>query len=273
MPCWPLNLYLVNMPLPVCFANCPALFYDILDSTNDEAMRLSKNGQKGPLWIVAKRQSAGRGRQQRQWHSPQGNFYASLLFAPNIPSKRRGECSFLAALAVHSALLKLACVKPELKWPNDVLVAGKKIAGILLETTFSGARKELEHNIIIGIGVNLVSHPAPSQVFQPTTDLYTHTGKIIDHTRFLSVLAPAMDYWHQIYRQYGFAPLRKAWMENCCHIHDMITLQIGRKQLTGQFAAVEADGGLAIFTSEGRQIIYGGEILYSPAMATKSTPT
>src|SRR5216683_1745087 len=110
--------------------------HEVLGSTNAEALSLARQGERGPLWIIAERQSAGRGRRGRSWVSAPGNLYASLLLTDPAPTEHWPELSFVAALAIHDAVVEAAAaLKPLLaiKWPNDLLLSGKKFAGILIE--------------------------------------------------------------------------------------------------------------------------------------------
>ena len=142
--------------------------YDEIDSTNAEALRLLRQGEPGPLWITADRQSAGRGRRGRKWISVPGNLHASLLLTDPGPVEDWPQLAFVAALAVHDAVVEVApAIRPmlELKWPNDVLLSGAKFAGILIE----GEGREEEGAVVIGIGINCAAHPAGAAF--PATDL------------------------------------------------------------------------------------------------------
>src|SRR6266853_2881802 len=142
--------------------------HEVLGSTNAEALQLARQGEHGPLWITADRQTAGRGRRGRAWISPPGNLHASLLLTQPAAAEHWPQLSFVAALAIHDAVVAVADhLKPLLaiKWPNDVLLAGAKFAGILIE----GEGKEEEGAVAIGIGVNCAAHPAGTDY--PATDL------------------------------------------------------------------------------------------------------
>src|ERR1700682_3245013 len=142
--------------------------HDVLGSTNAEALKLARQGERGALWVVAGRQTEGRGRRGRAWISEPGNLYASLLLIAPAPAEHWPQLSFVAALAVHDAIVDVAAeLKPRLaiKWPNDLLLAGAKLAGILIE----GGEAGEEGAVAIGIGVNCASHPASTDY--PATDL------------------------------------------------------------------------------------------------------
>ena len=132
---------------------------DTVGSTNTEALALAQAGERGPLWITARRQNAGRGRRGRVWVSEPGNLYASLLLSDPSPPDRAAELSFVAALAVHDAVTSLIARAParlSLKWPNDLLFDGKKFAGILIEGEGPA--------VVIGVGVNCAHHPKDTDV-------------------------------------------------------------------------------------------------------------
>src|SRR5436190_3052114 len=140
--------------------------HELLISTNTEALALARAGERGPLWITAERQSAGRGRRGRIWTSERGNLFATLLLTDPAPAENWPELSLVAALAVHDAVAELAeAIKPQLaiKWPNDLLLAGRKFAGILVE-----AERAEEGAVAVGIGVNCKSHPDDTDF--PATD-------------------------------------------------------------------------------------------------------
>src|SRR5262244_3040920 len=124
--------------------------HEVLGSTNTEALQLARHGERGPLWVTAERQTAGRGRRGRAWISPVGNLYASLLLTEPAPSERWPQLSFVAALAIHDAVAGVApdcAARLAIKWPNDVLHAGRKLAGILIE----GERGEAGEAVAVGI--------------------------------------------------------------------------------------------------------------------------
>ena len=161
--------------------------FDSLPSTNAAALLAD-----GPVWIMARAQTAGRGRRARLWDSPQGNLYASLALHPEDPPQHMALRSFVAALALRDALVSLGVAAPDitLKWPNDVLLCGCKLAGILLESARQGPRPCLA----IGFGVNLASHPDPAAMeagATPPTSLVQQTGQAIAPEVFLTHLAAA----------------------------------------------------------------------------------
>ena len=143
--------------------------YENLDSTNEEARRLAEAGEAGPLWIVACEQSAGRGRRGREWVSSRGNLFATLLLRPGRAADVCAQLSFVAALATGDAVASFApSARIALKWPNDVLLDGHKVAGILLESAGSAGGCAVEW-LAVGIGMNLANYPAGTDM--PATSL------------------------------------------------------------------------------------------------------
>jgi BirA family transcriptional regulator, biotin operon repressor / biotin---[acetyl-CoA-carboxylase] ligase len=151
--------------------------FDVLDSTNAEAMRRASAGERGPLWIVAARQSAGRGRHGRTWESDPGNLYATLLLSLPVPADIAAQTSFVAALGGPSTPLPPCSRTPSklaLKWPNDVLLDGRQVSGILIETVAQDGTDGT--TVAIGIGINLVH--APDHTRYGATSLAEHGAHV-----------------------------------------------------------------------------------------------
>src|SRR5712675_877113 len=193
--------------------------YATIDSTNAEALRLLRQGEPGPLWITAETQSAGRGRRGRRWISVPGNLHASLLLTDPGPVDDWPQLSFVAALAVHDAVVEVAPeIRPmlELKWPNDLLLSGAKFGGILIE----GEGIEEEGAVAIGIGINCTSHPA--EAAYPATDLAAGGASVSAAALFaaLSVKMPGrLAQWN---RGNGFATIRADWLARAAGVGENI---------------------------------------------------
>jgi BirA family biotin operon repressor/biotin-[acetyl-CoA-carboxylase] ligase len=176
--------------------------HDVIDSTNEEARRLAAAGESGPLWIAATEQTAGRGRRGRIWVSQAGNLFATLLIAAPTPiAAQLGFAAGLAAAELVSSYAPRGAVA--LKWPNDVLLDGRKVAGILLE----GVAPEM---LAIGIGINLAHHPQGTEF--PATSLAVALGHAPDPDDALVRLAGRMVAWYEIWRNRGFAEVRSVWL-------------------------------------------------------------
>jgi BirA family biotin operon repressor/biotin-[acetyl-CoA-carboxylase] ligase len=244
--------------------------FDTLGSSNAEALTRARGGERGPLWIVAGRQTAGRGRRGRAWESEPGNLYATLLLTDPSPADRAAELSFVAALAVHDALVEIApgaATRLALKWPNDVLLDGKKLAGILVEG--EGAGEGLA--VAVGIGINCAHHPAGTAY--PATDL-TATGSSVMPERLLFVLSRTMqDRWAQWGGGSGFATIRSDWLDRAAGPGRDIRVVVGEEEFVGRFERLDEAGRLILCSSDGTMTaITAGDVLplNSPPAMVKS---
>ncbi len=236
-----------------------------LDSTNAEALRRAAAGVRGPVWILSERQSAARGRRGRAWSSAEGNFAGSLLFSPPGPPALLALRSFAAALALHDAFAAVTgrAESFALKWPNDVLLGGRKIAGILLET---GGPRGGAQALVIGFGVNLAATP-PFEALEPRAvapvSLSEATGIAITPPDFLDLLAPAMAAWEERLLAAGFAPLREAWLHRAARLGQTVTARLPGRAIEGRFETIDATGALVLETAAGRVALPAAEIHFA----------
>lgn len=236
---------------------------DQVDSTNAEAARIAGD-LPGPEWIMALHQTAARGRRGRAWVNPEGNFAASLVMRPEGGPDQMALRSFVASLALYDACVAVTgrSTGLTLKWPNDVLLNGGKLAGILLESASSAAG--LAH-FTIGIGVNLVAAPDAAQVEQGAVrpvSLLSETGINVTPEEFLDALAPAYARYETQFTQMGFAPIRTAWLDRAARLGEVITARTSRDTITGTFETVDAAGNLVLSTPQQRHAIPAAEIFF-----------
>ncbi len=235
-----------------------------IDSTNEEAKRLAADGAKGPVWIVADRQTAGRGRRGRAWTSPVGNLMCTLLMRPNCGPAEAGELSFVAGLALYEAATLLlpdnVAAKTSLKWPNDLLIAGKKASGILLESESAGGAEVSW--LAIGIGLNLVHFPDDTPY--PATSLRAESGESIGVDRALTALAASFDKWHAVWQKpQGFGAVREAWLQRAQGLGQEITVRLADETLVGTFEDLSEDGALQLRLPTGAlQSIAAGDVFF-----------
>jgi BirA family transcriptional regulator, biotin operon repressor / biotin---[acetyl-CoA-carboxylase] ligase len=241
------------MPLPAFFA---LHHFTEIDSTNDEARRRAAAGAPPGLVIWADRQSAGRGRQGRAWQSPSGNLYCSILLRPDKPAVEVAQLSFAAALAVCEALPGVRALR--CKWPNDVLIGDKKVAGILLESEAAGGNVAA---LIIGFGINLGSHPEGTET--PATSLAA-VGIRTTPGAVLGDLCRHFLAWYETWRDQGFAPLRQAWLGRAHGLGSEIRVRCGAFETLGRFVDLDASGALVLETSGGRRHISAGDVFATP---------
>lgn len=234
-----------------------------VDSTNAEAARLAP-GLSGPLWIIAASQTAGRGRRARIWVSPPGNFYATLVMKPTEALEIVALRSFAAALALRDACVAVTGLPDAftLKWPNDVLLNGGKLAGILLESAgFTTGRGHLA----IGVGVNLIAAPDPAHLDAHAVapvNLLHETGHRITPDQFLDHLAPAYARWENRLVAKGFAPLRAEWLAHAARLGETITARTGAASHQGRFETIDDSGALVLHTATGRRTIPAADVFF-----------
>ncbi len=230
-----------------------------VDSTNAEAARIAHE-LAGPEWILALRQTRGQGRRGRHWRDPEGNFAATLVLCSDDPPDRLALRSFVASLALYDALVALSGRAEgfSLKWPNDVLLNGGKLAGILLESLGNG-------RLAIGIGVNLRAAPSADEVEREAarpTSLASSTGTLVAPSEVLAALAPAYAAREAQFTTFGFAPIREAWLARAARLGETITARTGITETTGVFETVDERGQLVLSTARGRQAIPAADVFF-----------
>lgn len=213
--------------------------HDVIGSTNDEAKRLAREEHCPSGTIVrAKTQTAGRGRQGRQWQSPEGNLYVTFVYRTGNDLARSTQMSFVTAVALAQAIGEGA----QLKWPNDVLINSQKVAGILLEAE--------DDWLVIGIGVNLKTAPEGATIIPDCTC-----------DEMLERLAEAMAYWHTMWEDKGFAPVRERWLQKAFAHGSQIRARFAYEDIEGIFEDLDESGALVLRLSDGSvRLITSGEV-------------
>jgi BirA family transcriptional regulator, biotin operon repressor / biotin---[acetyl-CoA-carboxylase] ligase len=230
--------------------------YETLGSTNAEALALARAGERGPLWITAKSQSAGRGRRGSRWASPPGNLYATLLLTEPSPAGVAPQLSFVTALALHDAITSCApTLSPALKvkWPNDLLVAQAKVAGILIE-----GESEPAFSVAIGIGVNCVTHPADTAY--PATDLAAAGSPVAPAVLFNRLAAAMEQRLAQWNHGQGFAATRAGWLERVAGLGEILRVRLPERELSGHFRGLDETGRLLLEHDGSVSTITAGEV-------------
>lgn len=229
--------------------------FDSVGSTNDEAKRFASGGASEGLIVSAGEQLAGRGRLGRNWASPPGNLYASFVLRPAVPVRRAAEIAFVAAVAAYDMARATAPASDvRCKWPNDLLVEGRKIAGLLAE---AAARPDGDTDfVVLGCGINVAHHPAESR--WPATS-FAALGVRISPDDVLAALATALARWMAAWRKDGFEAIRAAWSQRSFEIGRPMALDLGQTKVAGGFAGIDSSGGLLLDLAGGRRetISYG----------------
>lgn len=223
-----------------------------------EATRVLKE-LPGPCWIFAAHQTGARGRRGRAWAMPAGNFSASLVL-PNAGSPAEmGLRSFVASLALFDAVRAVAGPNANLslKWPNDVLLNGGKLAGILLESAGNA--------LVIGVGVNLAKAPDVNEVeegaLRPVA-LKSEAGADVSAVVFMTHLAAAYAPWEERFRTYGFGVVREAWLAKAAKLGDQIRARTMREEMHGTFETVDEQGHLVLTSAKGRMSIPAADVFF-----------
>jgi len=233
------------------------LAHEQIDSTNEEAKRLAATGAAAGTLVWAGEQLAGRGRRGRGWASPPGNLYASLLLRPACSPARACQLNFVAAVALAEAVSAMlpAGATVTLKWPNDVLIRGAKVSGILLE-----ASATLDRSIdwlVIGVGVNIASYPDGTPY--PATSLKCEGAADVTASGVLEAFAERFQAWYETWRGQGFAPVRTRWLASARGLGEPIEVRLERETLKGRFSHLDESGALMLDMADGvrRQITTG----------------
>ncbi|MBY6047589.1 biotin--[acetyl-CoA-carboxylase] ligase [Vannielia litorea] len=232
-------------------------------------MTVARDGFAGytrPTWVLAHRQTGGHGRRGRPWANPRGAFTATLALPNPGTAQAAAQRSFVAAMALFDAFVAVTG-RPDglsLKWPNDVLLNGGKVAGILLESL--GPRPDgLLDGLLIGIGVNLIEPPDVGEVepgaVRPVA-LAQEAGVKATPEEFLDALAPAYDRHEGSFTTHGFAPIRRAWLDRAAKLGQTITARLPGEELTGTFKTIDEMGYLQLQTQSGLRGIAAAEVFF-----------
>ena len=232
--------------------------FDVLDSTLSEAARMAPT-LSGPAWILALEQTNARGRRGRAWSTPRGNFAGTLIMRrreePGVAALR----SFVTSLALYRTFVAVTGQAEAfaLKWPNDVLLKGGKVAGILLES--------IGDHLVIGIGVNLAHAPGADEVeARALTPMSLAETLDIDVAPevFLDVLAAEYAVLEAQFTAHGFAPIRRAWLSHAAKLGEVITARTMRDETVGTFEDVDEAGNLILQTANGRAAITAADVYF-----------
>ena len=248
----------VQLPGGYTLAAC-----DDLDSTNEQAKRLAAEDAPQGTVVWARRQTAGRGRRGRAWISDPGNLYVSILLRPLCPAGQALQISFVTANAITAAVAELISRRApvQAKWPNDVLASGRKIAGVLLESSV-GASGSLEW-LIAGIGLNVAHHPDATEY--PATSLRAQGAGSATVEAALTVVLKhfAMDL--ALWQKAGFEPVRQVWLSHAAALGERITVRLVNETLEGIFAGLDRTGALILKTGAASRRITAGDVFPTAA--------
>jgi len=236
---------------------------DTVDSTNAEAKRRADMGEPGPLWISSARQSKGRGRAGREWTSQVGNLFASLLIRLNCPIQTASQLALVAGIITYETVAKLIAYEGRaellLKWPNDVLLAEEKVAGMLLENL--GTPNNKGSVVVIGTGINLANYP--ENLPQPAISLDAY-GLTVTPAQALQVLAATTHEWLQRWGEGAtFPTIRRAWLDRAGPLGRPLVVRVYGTETEGTYAGLDSEGALRLRTADGEQRITAGDVFFA----------
>ena len=232
--------------------------FDSIGSTNDEAKRLARSGAASGTVIWALEQTAGRGRRGRPWVSTRGNFYASLILRPDCPVNDACQIGFVAALAIGGALGAISpAVAVFYKWPNDVLINRRKVAGVLLESEVIW--RERPSFVVIGVGVNLSTSPKGTEF--PATSMVAEGSSAVSPNVMLEQFTEHFQSWLATWRAKGFAPVRASWLAAAAITRgEPVRVRLDTRTLDGSFLDIDDEGNLLLDRAGECRRIAAGEV-------------
>lgn len=231
-------------------------------STNSDAFRVAEEGAPEGTVVVSDAQSGGKGRRGRSWSSPPGvNLYCSVVLRPPIMPHQAPQLTFLSAVAVARAIEQTTGLTPEIKWPNDVLIGVRKVAGLLNEMS---AETDGINFIVLGIGVNLnmTAEQFPDDLRYPATSLLLESGVRTVRSRFTATMLNELDQLYADFLLCGFGPVREEWQKRCnANGHRVLVSEAGVEQASGLFAGIDSDGALLLRSDNGNiERILNGDV-------------
>ncbi len=230
------------------------------DSTNEEAKRCVRDGSVHGTVVWARSQDAGKGRRGRSWVSEPGNLYCSIILKPNCSLAKAAELSFVMALSAASAIESFirTDIAVQCKWPNDVLIDGHKVAGILLETVLS-QQNEIE-GLIAGVGINIAHHPKGTDF--PATNIHEYGEQSVTVENVLENVCTGVSRWYDIWQTQGFEAIRLDWLNRAYGIEQDITVRLATENLKGTFVSLDAQGALILDCHGERRLISAGDVYF-----------
>lgn len=235
--------------------------YDTVDSTQNMAHDLAREGAHEGTLVVAEQQTNGRGRLGRIWHSPSGKgIWMSLILKPRIPVQFSPQLTLLTAVALCRSLQRSISQQIGIKWPNDLLIGGRKVSGILLE---SSTENERLHNVIVGIGisVNLTEQDYPEDLLPKATSLLIESGHLVQREEVICHFLQQFEELYALYHLQGFAPIRLLWEALSVSLHCPIRIQSSTGFVEGIAHSIDEMGALEVLQHDGSLIkVYSGDI-------------
>jgi len=248
-----LDEHLIRRGLRVRRVGRRVICLEEVDSTNDACLALAGEAVAGALVVTAEHQRAGRGRLGRRWLSPSGSgVLASVLLEDPQQRLAHEALTVAAGVAVAEGVQEATGVRPRLDWPNDVLVEGAKLAGVMVEVRADGGRRRL----VVGFGINVTSAPPPEGLRRPATHLaaVAEDASDVERNRVCRAVLARLDAWVEALLAGDVERLRRAWLERCAILNRRVRVEQGGRRLTGRVLDVSPLEGLVLLTDEGAQV-------------------
>ncbi len=230
-----------------------------LDSTNHKAKDLAVLGAPEGTLVVAEKQTGGRGRRGRSWFSPsREGIYASLILRPKLPPNEAPKITLLTGVTVAEAFMAVTPLKPAIKWPNDILINGRKICGILTETSME---MDAIHHVVVGVGINVNTRKFPDELKEIATSVFLETGQVFDRVVLLREFLNCFEKNYEHFLSSGFGFIDKRWRELAIVLGREVTVHMIDTTCQGRAVELDGDGALIIQGKSGkRRRIYSGDI-------------
>lgn len=258
----PFNDIEVSSGLSTEFIGGKVYFHQSLDSTNTRACELGRSGCAEGTAVIADAQTGGKGRVGRRWESPAGvNLYTSIVLKPPVPPQSANNLTFLCAVALAETVARYIRRRPSVKWPNDVLVDGRKIAGILLEMDSEADRVRF---VVAGIGVNLNMKDGmfTGPLRNTATSVMEKAGSVVDRAEFARSLYSSVEKWYKVYLKDGFTPVLDEWKGYFEAAGRPVRVASFNRTVEGICAGVDMDGALLVRTPSGRvERVVSGDVV------------
>lgn len=242
------------------WAGCCVKYYDSIDSTNDEAKRLGKNGAKHGTLIVAEEQCSGKGRLGRSWDSPKGQaIYMTLLLRPQMNPEKASLLTLLAALAVTDAITAVTRINVQIKWPNDIVANGRKLCGILTEMSVDANGIQY---VVVGIGINCNMSSFPQQLEKTATSLFLETGKQQSRVQLAAKVMQSMEQYYEIFMQtQDFTNLKQIYEKQLVNYNRMVRVLSPNREYVGTSCGINEKGELLVIDEAGQiHAVCSGEV-------------
>lgn len=257
----PFNGVEVSAALETEFVGKEIRFFDETGSTNVKAFELARAGAPEGTVVIAESQTGGKGRIGRRWESPAGvNIYLSVILRPPVAPQNAQGLTFLAAVATAEAIAAFSPVRPVVKWPNDVLIDGRKAAGILLEMD---SEPDRVHFVIAGIGINVnaTTEMFPEYIRNTATSIREKAGAEIDRTALCKRLLTGMEAWYKVYLSRGFSPVLDEWKGYFGFKGSVVKVTSFDNMITGRCMGVDETGALMLEKDSGEVVkVLSGDV-------------